>query len=74
MKKLFIAIAALALVASAACTKVNPEEKKSDKIRLHDKLLIPVQKSHVTILTVIVTTIANTFIFFLRFYVLKSFH
>ena len=32
MKKLFIAIAALALVASAACTKVNPEEKKSDKV------------------------------------------
>ena len=45
MKKFFIAIAALALVASAACTKVNPEEKKAEKISFSVANYVPQTKA-----------------------------
>lgn len=45
MKKLFIAIAALALVASAACTKVAPEEKKAEKISFTVANYVPQTKA-----------------------------
>ena len=32
MKKFFVLLAAVAMIANVACTKVNPEEKKSEKI------------------------------------------
>ena len=46
MKKFFIAIAALALVASAACTKVNPEEKKAEKISFQVANYVPQTKAN----------------------------
>lgn len=46
MKKFFIAIAALALVASAACTKVNPEEKKTEKISFQVANYVPQTKAN----------------------------
>ena len=45
MKKFFIAIAALALVASAACTKTNPEETKSEKISFQVANYVPATKA-----------------------------
>jgi len=45
MKKFFIAIAALALVASAACTKTNPEETKSEKISFQVANYMPQTKA-----------------------------
>ena len=45
MKKFFIAIAALALVASAACTKTNPEEKKAEKISFQVANYMPQTKA-----------------------------
>ncbi len=50
MKKFFIAIAALALVASAACTKVNPEEKKSEKISFQVANYTPATKANVSLI------------------------
>ena len=32
MKKFFVILAAVAMIANVACTKVNPEEKKAEKI------------------------------------------
>ena len=46
MKKFFIAIAALALVASAACTKTNPEETKSEKISFQVANYMPQTKAN----------------------------
>lgn len=45
MKKLFIAIAAVALVFSASCTKVNPDEKKSEKISFSVASYVPATKA-----------------------------
>ncbi len=45
MKKLFIAIAAVALVFSASCTKVNPEEKKAEKISFQVANYVPATKA-----------------------------
>lgn len=49
MKKFFIAIAALALVASAACTKTNPEETKSEKISFQVANYMPQTKANVSL-------------------------
>ena len=49
MKKFFIAIAALALVASAACTKTNPEETKSEKISFTVANYTPATKANVSL-------------------------
>ena len=45
MKKLFIAIAAVALVASASCTKVNPEEKTAEKVTFSVANYVPATKA-----------------------------
>ncbi len=45
MKKLFIAIATVALVFSASCTKVNPEEKKAEKISFQVANYAPATKA-----------------------------
>ena len=49
MKKLFIAIAAVALVASASCTKVTPEAKQSDKIAFSVANFTPATKANVSL-------------------------
>ena len=45
MKKYFVILAAVAMIANVACTKVNPEEKKTEKISFTVANYVPATKA-----------------------------